>query len=113
MALQATAAGFGLVAVGLLHGAGWLALADRYGAVMACLGLAVLDLLLAGVLLLLARRRVDPVALEALHMRKLALARLDGQSVVNEGLAALGWRVPAMAAAGLVVERLIRAIIRR
>lgn len=109
MAWRMAAAGFVLAAAILLHVAGWMALAQAYGPVMASLGLAGIDLLLAAIMLLAGRRRADVVALEARHVRELALARVSKAGMVGEGLGLLGWRGPAMALGGMLIEQAIKA----
>ncbi len=110
---RAAAAGFALAAVVFLHVAGWIALAEAQGPMVAALGIAAVDLALAGALLLAGRRRTDVVALEAMHVRQLALARVTGAGMAQEGLLLLGWRVPAMAIGAMLVEQAIKAARRR
>jgi hypothetical protein len=107
------AAGFGLAAAVLLHVAGWIALAEAQGPLVAALVLAGVDVALAMLLLLIGRRRPDPLAQEALHVRELAMLRLGQVSIVQDGLALLGWRVPAMAIGSIVTEQVVRALRRR
>ncbi|WP_431283658.1 hypothetical protein ACQW02_02260 [Humitalea sp. 24SJ18S-53] len=110
LAFVAAACAFGAAAVVLLHVAGWIALSEEYGRLVAALALAGIDAVLAMLMLLFTRRRTDAVAAEALHVRQLALLQLSQRSFVQEGLSLLGWRVPAVAAGGILVEQILKAL---
>lgn len=105
--LQVAAGLFGLVALGLLHVAAWIWLRESQGALWATLWLALADLVIMGLLLLLARRRYDPVAQEALMLRRQSMAQLRAVSPVDEALSLVRWRW-ASDVAGLVVEQVLK-----
>lgn len=102
--LQLAAGLFGLIALGLLHAAAWLGMAPSQGAIWATLWLALADLLLMGLLLLLSRRRHDPVAQEALMIRRQTLAQLRAVSPLEEALTLVRWRWAADIV-GMIVEQ--------
>jgi hypothetical protein len=99
VAFGGVAAIFGFAALVLLHIAGWTALEQRFGAVQASLALAVADLAVMGLVLLLGRRRHDPIAAAAAMMR-------------DQSLAAAA-RAPLGFASGALTTGLIRLITRR
>jgi hypothetical protein len=74
LVFQMAAGFFGLVVLGLLHAAAWIWLAEGSGGLLASLYVAAGDAVVMGVLLVLARRRTDPVAHDALMVRQRALA---------------------------------------
>jgi len=110
---SAVAGLFGLAALAMLHVAGWLALAAEYGAIYASLGVAAVDLVLAGVLLLIGRRKSDPVADAALAIRQRALAELREAPLMGNVMSLFGSRLPASMISGAVVEGLVRAFAKR
>ena len=113
-AVMAVVAGvFGVAALVFLHIAGWMALRDLYGGLYACLGVALADLVLMGVMLLLGRARRDPVAEAALTVRQTSLAEAARAPLLGDMLGLVGLRSPASLAGGLVAERLVRALSRR
>jgi hypothetical protein len=112
-AFHAAAALFGFAALGLLHAAAFMAIAESRGPLAATLWLAAFDALAMGALLLLARRRPDPIAIEARAMRRQALAELRRASLFGEALTLLRWRRPAAAMGSIVAEGVARAIARR
>jgi hypothetical protein len=72
--LLGIAALFGLTMLGLLHAAGWMVLAEPFGPLAAALTLSIVDAMVMLMALLLARKRHDPVAAEALRLRGQAIA---------------------------------------
>ena len=110
---QAAAGVFAVAAVILLHVSGYSALEAPFGPALAALIVAGVDLLLAGILLLMARRGTDRVADEALRLRQDSLAALQGTSLTGEALQAVAWRGPAAAAGGAIIDHLIRRFTRR
>jgi len=105
--LQVAAGLFGLVALGLLHAAAWIWLNQSQGPLWATLWLALADLVVMGVLLLLSRRRFDPVAQEALMLRRQAMAQLRAVSPMNEALSLVRWRTAAEIG-GLFLEQFLK-----
>ncbi len=111
--LFAAAALLGLVALGLLHAAAWIALAEHQGPLLTALILALGDGALMGVLLWLGRNRADPVAAEALRLRRYAMTEMGLLSPLDEAGRLLTWRFAAREIGGLVAELAVRAIARR
>ncbi len=109
-ALSVAAALFGLAALSLLHVAAWIALAKLQGALLATLYVALGDLVIMALLLWLGRRRPDPIAAEALLVRRFALNELGAISPIGEAIRLLTWRNAAREVGGLVAERIVRAI---
>ncbi|WP_198368883.1 hypothetical protein [Roseomonas rosulenta] len=70
----AAASLFGVAAIGLAHAAAVIGLAPRVGLAAACGIVAVADLVVAGILALVAQQRRDPVAEEALALRRMMLS---------------------------------------
>ncbi|TCH96154.1 hypothetical protein EJV46_21475 [Roseococcus sp. SYP-B2431] len=105
--LQVAAGLFGLVALGLLHAAAWIWLEQGQGPLWATLWLALADLVVMGALLLLSRRRYDPVAHEALMLRRQSLAQLRAVSPMDEALSLVRWRWAAEMG-GLVMEQFLK-----
>ena len=105
--LMAVAALFGLVALGLLHLAAWIWLEDSQGELWATLWVALADIVLMAVLLLLSRRRYDPVAQEALMLRRQAVAQLRAVSPMSEAMGLLRWRTAAEIG-GLIAEQFLK-----
>jgi hypothetical protein len=111
--LFAVSAVFGLAALALLHAAAFMAISEAQGPMAATLWLAGGDALIMLVLILLGRRRSDPIAAEALAMRRQAMAELRRTSLFSEALTLLRWRRPAAAIGSVVAEGVARAIARR
>jgi len=103
--LSLVAAGFGLATLVLLHVAGWLWLEAREGALAAALWLALVDALITGSLLLLARPQPDPVADEALLLREQSLSMLAGPAAEARPR---DWERLALEALGVMVERWLK-----
>jgi len=72
----AVAAAFGVAALVLFHVATVALLSQHYGLAAACAMVGVADIFAACLLALLARRRFDPVAAEALALRQRSLASI-------------------------------------
>ncbi|MBC7434273.1 MAG: phage holin family protein [Rubritepida sp.] len=111
--IMAVAGVFGIAALTLLHVAGFIALRDLYGSLYACLGVALADLLLMGVLLLMGRSRKDPVAEAALLVRRTSLTEAARAPLLGDLMGMVGLRSPVSLAGGLVAERIVRALKRR
>ncbi len=113
LVLMGAAGLFCLAALAMLHVAGWIALAEDHGAIRASLGVGMADLALTGVLLLIARKRPDPVAEAALLIRQRALAELREAPLMGSLFSLLGSRLPVALMGGAVAEGLVRAFTRR
>ena len=101
--LGATAAGFGLAMLVLLHVAAWLWLEAHQGPIAAALLLALVDGVAALGLLLLSRGHVDPVAQEALALRDQSLALLTAPAGARPA-----WEALALDLGGLLIQQLRR-----
>ena len=112
-ALSAAAGVFVLFALALLHLAAWLWLARTTGPVAAALWIMLGDAVVAGVLLVFSRRRADPIATEALRIRRRALEELRAGSVLGDLVRLVRRNHPAHEIGGALAESLVRAITRR
>jgi len=112
--LCSVAGAFALLAVGLLHLAVLVTVARHHGLVTAALWMALVDLMVAGVLIAVSRiRRVDPIALEALRIRRRALEEISTGSVIGGVLRVVGRGHGAHAMGAMLIESLIRSFTRR
>jgi hypothetical protein len=112
-AFYAVAALFGIATLVLLHAAAFMAIAEAKGPMAATLWLAAFDAIAMLALFLIGRRRPDPIAAEALTMRRQAVAELRRTSLFGEALTLLRWRRPVAAMGSVVAEGVARAIARR
>lgn len=94
---------FGLAALALLHVAGFLWLEERYGALHAILLLALVDAVLALVLVLMARGGRDKVAEDARQLRQQSLALLAAPSAAR-----FPWESIALDVGGMLLTHLRR-----
>jgi len=98
-ALMAVAAVCGVAALIMLHSAAWYLLVVPLGPAGASGGVALGDLVIAGIFLFLARSRVDPVAQEALAMRREALRAAVSPGALTANL----WR-PAVTVGSIIAN---------
>jgi len=112
-ALVVVAAVFGFAVLCLLHAALWMELAARQDALAATLWLAALDAVIVLALLLMARRRRDPIGVEALALRRAALAELGRLSPVGEALSLFRPRRASEEVGLILFEGLLRRLTRR
>lgn len=108
VAVFAAAALFGLIALGLLHAAAWMWLADRHGPMGATLALASVDALLMVAIAVALRPRPSTIAKEALALRQQSVAALRSVSPLREALGLIAWRNPVHMAGGRVAEHVWR-----
>lgn len=108
----AGAALFGVAAVGLAHVAAIAWLEPRHGVAAACGIVALGDLVLAGLLVVLGRTRPDPVAAEALAVRRMMLNAATRNPVRDAAAAALG-SAPAPVLGALAGEAIATWLRRR
>jgi len=87
--LLGIAALFGLTMLGLLHAAGWIALAKSFGPLTTALTLSAVDAVMMLMALLLARKRHDPVAAEAQLLRDQAIAGIGQVTPLLEEIGTL------------------------
>ncbi len=112
-ALLVAAAVFALFALAWLHTAAWAAIAAEAGPVVAALWVMLADAVIATILLLVSRRGPGPAELEALHIRRLAMAELRTGSLLGDILQVVRSQHPIQGFGVLVVEALMRAAGRR
>lgn len=105
--LQVAAGLFGLAGLGLLHAAAWIWMSESQGPLWATLWLALADLVVMGLLLLLSRRRYDPVAHEAELLRRQSMAQLRAISPMEEAMSLVRWRWAADIGA-MIVEQFLK-----
>jgi hypothetical protein len=106
LVLLTSAAICGAAALGLLQGAGWLALAASFGGLVATLVLAAVNAMVALTLFLFAgQRRPDPVAAEARALRQQCLVSL-GEAPAGAG-SLLRWQPLAIDLALFAAARLM------
>lgn len=98
-ALTSVAAVCGLGALVMLHIAGWHYLLPQLGPAGAAGAVALADLVIAGIFLILARPRFDPVAQEALMLRREMMRAATAPSAIGASL----WR-PAMSLGSIIAN---------
>jgi hypothetical protein len=114
MAVLAASAGlFALFALGLLHLAAWVWLAGKAGPAAAALWVMLADLVVAGILYVASRRREDPIATEALRIRRRALEEFSAGSALGDLVRLVRRNHPAHEIGGVLAESLVRAVTRR
>jgi hypothetical protein len=111
--LAALAVLFALFALGLLHMAAWVWLARLAGPAGAALWVMLADLVIAGILFLVSRRREDPIATEALRIRRRALEEFSAGSALGDVARLVRRNHPAHEIGGVLAESLVRAVARR
>jgi hypothetical protein len=104
-------AGFGAAALVMLHVAAWYWLLPHLGLPGSALAIALVDALVAALLVVLARPRNDPVAEEAARLRALSLQASRQASGLSDLLGAKP--SPAGAVAGLLADAALAAWKRR
>jgi len=112
-ALIAGAGLFALFALALLHIAALAWLAQHTGATAAALWVMLADLVVAAILLVLSRRKPDPIALEALAIRRRAIEQLSVGSPLGVVVRIVRCNHPAREIGRVLAESLVRAISRR
>jgi hypothetical protein len=106
-------AGFAAAAAIMLHIAAWYWLLPHLGLPVSAVVIALVDLVLAGALLLASRPGRDPVAEEAARLRSMSL-QATRQAGPLAGLIDLaGPQSPVGAIAGVLAEAAVAAIRRR
>ena len=102
---QVAAGLFATAAVVMLHVTAWQALLPPLGPIWAAAAITLFDLLLAGLCLLLGRARHDPVAAEALYLRREMLRSVAATNPLGEVMGA-ALRTPAAAIGAAIAEAL-------
>lgn len=102
---QAVAGLFAAAAVVMLHVTAWQALLPPLGPIWAAAAITLSDFMLAGLCLLLGRPRYDPVAAEALYLRRQMLRSAAATDPLREVVGA-ALRTPAAAIGGAIAEAL-------
>ena len=109
-AMMAGAALFVLFAIAMLHAAAVAWIATHTGMPAAALLVALVDVILAGVLFALGRRKTDPVAMEALRIRRRALHEIGTGTVVGDIMRILRRDRPARSLGGSIAQSLVRSV---
>ncbi len=104
---------FGGAALVMLHIAAWYALVEEVSPAGAALWIALGDAALMLLVLVIGRRRHDPVAAAAQQLRERSLAEARHTPLLGDAWRSLGLRSPVSVAGGVVAERVVRAITRR
>lgn len=112
-AFMAAAGLFVLFALALLHVAALAWIAERTGYAAAALWVMLADAIIAVILFVLGRRKTDPVALEALRLRRRALAEIGSATMLGDIVRVVRRDQPAHTIGGSIAESLVRAISRR
>ncbi|MBR0668225.1 phage holin family protein [Roseomonas hellenica] len=102
---QVAAGLFATAAVVMLHLTAWHALLPPLGPTWAAAAITVFDLLAAGLCVLLGRSRYDPVAAEALYLRREMLRSAAATDPLGEVMGA-ALRTPAAVIGGAIAEAL-------
>ncbi|MDB5315607.1 MAG: hypothetical protein JWO26_3395 [Rhodospirillales bacterium] len=102
VAMMAAAGVCGVAALIMLHVAAYHLLLGYIGPAGAAGGVALIDLLIAGVFMLLAKPRYDPVAQEALMLRREMVRAAVGPGAIGSSL----WR-PAASIGGMIANILM------
>ena len=105
-AFYAVAGAFGLAAVAMLHVAGWIAISEAHGSLVAALALAGIDLVIMGIVLFVGRARPDPVAQAALVLRERSMAEFHASPL-------FGFTSPGLATGFAFAESIARTIFKR
>jgi hypothetical protein len=88
-------------------------LARLAGPAGAALWVMLADLVIAGILFLVSRRREDPIATEALRIRRRALEEFSAGSALGDVARLVRRNHPAHEIGGVLAESLVRAVARR
>ncbi len=109
-AMMAAAALFVLFALAMLHAAAVAWIATRTGYPAAALWVALGDVILAAILFALGRRKTDPVAMEALRIRRRALHEIGTGTVLGDVASIVRRDRPASSFGGSIAQSLVRAV---
>lgn len=112
-AMMAAAALFVLFALAMLHAAAIAWIATHTGLPAAALWVALGDVILAGILFALSRRKTDPIAMEALRIRRRALHEIGTGTVLGDMARIVRRDRPANTLGGSIAQSLVRAVARR
>lgn len=109
-AMMAGAALFVLFALAMLHLAAVAWIATHTGTPAAALLVALGDVILAGILFALGRRKTDKVAMEALRIRRRALHEIGTGTVMGDIMRILRRDRPAQSLGGSIAQSLVRSV---
>ncbi len=112
-AMMAAAALFILFALAMLHAAAVAWIATHTGYPAAALWVALGDAVIAGILFALGRRKTDPIAMEALRIRRRALAEIGANTMLGDVARIMRRERPAHTLGGSLAQSLVRSITRR
>lgn len=109
-AVTAAAAFLALFAFAMLHVAAVAWLAADLGYPAAALWVALGDAILAAIVLVLGRRKTDPIAEEALRIRRRALHEIDAGTMLGDMVHIVLRDRPASTLGGSIAQSLVCAI---
>ena len=109
-AMMAAAGLVVLFAIAMLHLAAVAWIAPHTGMPLAALLVALADLVLAAILFALGRRKTDPVAIEALRLRRRALHEIGTGTMLGDVARIVRRDRPASTLGGSIAQSLVRAV---
>lgn len=112
-AMMAAAALFVLFVLAMLHAAAVAWIATHTGYAVAALWVALGDALVAALLFALSRRKTDPIAMEALRIRRRALQEIGTGTMLGDVVRIVRRDRPASTLGGSIAQSLVRSITRR
>ena len=112
-AMMAAAALFVLFVLAMLHAAAIAWIATHTGVAAAALWVALGDAIIAVILFALSRRKTDPIAMEALRIRRRALQEIGTNTVLGDVARIVRRDRPAHTFGGSIAQSLMRSITRR
>lgn len=112
-ALMAAAGLFVLFALALLHVAAVAWIATHTGTAPAALWVMLGDAIIAVVFFLFSRKKTDPVAMEALRIRRRALHEVGAGTMMGDVVRMVRRDQPARTIGGSIAETLVRTVTRR
>ncbi len=112
-ALMTAAALLVLFALAMLHVAAVVWLAPHTGTLAAALWVALGDIILAAIVFALGRRKTDPIAMEALRIRRRALHEIGTATMLGDMVRFVRRDRPAGTLGGSIAQSLVRAVQRR
>jgi hypothetical protein len=112
-AMMGAAALLVLFALAMLHAAAVVWIAPHTGTPAAALWVALGDIIIAAILFTLGRRKTDPIAEEALRIRRRALHEIDAGTMLGDMVHIVLRDRPASTLGGSIAQSLVRAVQRR
>lgn len=112
-AMMGAAALLVLFALAMLHAAAVVWIAPHTGTPAAALWVALGDIIIAAILFTLGRRKTDPIAVEALRIRRRALHEIGTATMLGDMARIVRGDRPASTLGGSIAQSLVRAVQRR